>query len=320
VAEGETRKGRRRQKRDDEPAWKRNVRALAAGVTFLLAVLGAYTGTSAWLDQRRISVRVTPAPYPAATQAEPIEAALVNRSQRSVALTSGRVLLDGEDVGDVGALRTELPLGWRFLIRRDVLDGARPLPVTLEPGTSTTAAFFWDTTSERASDFVRRRMDVPFDDAENGRAPRQRVPLRMELELRLDPGGTNTSRVTVVRPRSVSAHQLSSPNMNATVRNRRVTGLQTTGALPEGVATLRIWDSRSAAPVRMVSRPISGPGTRFPVDVLRRGRYSWALETRDDTFTGEFVSPCDPKRSIRRVDLVSIEECQEDPLSGFGGR
>lgn len=62
--------------------------------------------------------------------------------------------------------------------------------------------------------------------------------------------------------------------------------------------------------MRVVSRPISGPRTRFPVDVLRRGRYSWALETRDDTFTGEFVS---------RVDLVSIEECQEDPLSGFGG-
>jgi hypothetical protein len=319
VADGETRKRRRRRKRDDEPAWRRTVRTLAAGVTFLLAVLGAYTGTSAWLDQRRISVRVTPAPYPAATQAEPIEAALVNRSQRSVALTSGRVLLDGEDVGDVTALRTELPLGWRFLIRRDVVDGARPLPVTLEPGTSTTAAFFWDTTGERASDLVRRRMNVPLDDAVDERAPRRRVPLRMELELHLDPGGTKTNRVTVVQPRSASSLQLSSPDMDAIVRNRRVTGLQATGALPEGVATLRIWDSRSAAPVRVVSRPISGPGTRFPIDVLRRGRYSWALETRDDTFTGQFVSPCDPKRKIRRVDLVSIEECQEELLSGFGG-
>lgn len=288
-------------------------------VTFLLAVLGAYTGTAAWLDQRRVSVRVTPAPYPAATQAEPIEAAVVNRSQRSVALTSGRVLLEGEDVGEVTALRTELPLGWRFLVRREVFDGARPLPVTLEPGTSTTAALVWDTTSERASELVERRMDVPFDDADDERAPRRRVPLRMELELRLDPGGTKTSPVTVVRPRSVSALQLSSPHMDAIVRNRRVTGLQATGALPEGVATLRIWDSRAAAPVRVVNRPISGRGTRFPFDVLPRGRYSWALEMRDDAFTGEFVSPCDPERSSRRVDLVSIEECREDPLSGSGG-
>lgn len=304
------------------PGWHRWARAGGATLTLLIAVWGAVTGTAAWLEGRRIDVRVSPAAYPADENGGPIEVALVNRSQRGTALLSGRVLLDGGSVGTVVAVVTDTPLDWRLRPPEQIAARARPLPITLEPSQSMHVVLFWNVTDRRARDRLRAGMRVEADPEPAGSTkPRLPVAVRLGLRLGFDPGGARVAPVGVVRPRAASRAATES-SAYVQLRRGHVIALAVSRgpAAPNtepSVGVLRVWSERAPAPVRRATRPIGASGeTLFPLRRLPRGRYSWSVTGAGIALAGVFRTPCTPSGAFRREPRVPIAECA--PLGAFG--
>lgn len=87
----------------------RALKVIAGGVTFLLAVLGAYTGTTVWLEDRKVVVHLSAQPFIGPQLMEGlIRFSIINQSRHAVAIESGDVLLNGRMIGAFSDVLTDL--------------------------------------------------------------------------------------------------------------------------------------------------------------------------------------------------------------------
>lgn len=86
------------------------IKMIAGGVTFLLAVWGAYTGTVVWREDREVAVDLKARVFqgPLGTQGL-VRFSVTNRSRHAITVAGGDLLLEGRKVGGLGAVRTDLP-------------------------------------------------------------------------------------------------------------------------------------------------------------------------------------------------------------------
>jgi hypothetical protein len=95
---------------EDQSPWARRRRWAAwvgGSVTFLLALLGAFTGTTTWWEARKVQLKAVAQPYSfysrgpygAVTVTPPLQVAVVNYSSRAVSVLGGEVRANGEAIG-----------------------------------------------------------------------------------------------------------------------------------------------------------------------------------------------------------------------------
>jgi hypothetical protein len=258
-------------------------RILGAGGTFLIAVLGAVTGTIAWLDTRDpdidldasaragvslVSDRIVP---------EDVTVAVVNKSSRGLSLVEGKVQLAGASVGDVVAAASEPGA---------TSDRASALPTLLprtipSEGTSR-LRLQWRPVSARGRDLMK----------EARRSPENR---RLTLRLRFEPGGWEQATVHV----GSSPRALGGWSPLVTIADKRLIGMglqvDDPGSGP-ALATLRVWPQNSGTrdAVFTSSRPVAwGLPAFFPLPRLAPGTYLYSLAAEDQTVgAGSVRTPC----------------------------
>jgi hypothetical protein len=247
--------------------------------TFLIALWGAWTGTTAWRDARRLSLRIEAMPLSARISLErPIRVSVVNLSLRSVNIVGGDVLV-GEEI--LGVVEEIADVGGQ-------LKRPSPLPFTVAAGGSVAAQLRWHY-SPKARPGVAQRVW------------RRRAGLT--LRLRLEPGGSRDVAVPVVlkgRPRVNPAYQITTqaPWTEPEVivgRRGNVSSMRLTwsaGAdLPPALATLRIWSRRGLRPRLTVTRPVRAV---IPLPRLPSGQYVWSVSIADEIVaSGELTLPCE---------------------------
>ena len=154
--------------------------AFAAIATFALAVLGAWTGTTAWRDARRVEITIRPAPHSKAREHfyEDFRLGIVNASARPVSITEGDVLVNDVKLGRVA----------RIALNAD--EDSQYLPVALAPGESAAASLSWEPLEDPAGDPIKS-----LDDQDNALRDLKRG-MPFVLQLTFEPG--ETQRVAVV--------------------------------------------------------------------------------------------------------------------------
>ena len=275
---------------------------IAGLITFLLSLLGAYTGTQAWDEARRVDVRLSagvntvdlddPAPV--------LHIGIVNSSQRGVTLTRGRLVAYGREIGRVtGVLPDE----------RSGAASLRSLPYTL-PGQTSITTGVAVSLDDREGERLVRRIKRRLSEDENA---------LVTLELRFAPGGVERVGVPVEQD------------------DRGVLGLETVERIPwqvfvivtdghsEGlilriggarpstpeIAELRLWGLTNGGdlPTATITRPAQSilPVPRRPA----KEDYEYALSVGGEVISvGGLSDVCNNERGTR---ILPIYRC------GFGG-
>jgi hypothetical protein len=277
---------------------RRRAAALGAVATVSVAVWGAYTGTTTWLDDRRVDVRLMGGSIDVGIINELFETsgqvAVVNESRRGVTLTRGEVRVGDRRAGTVNEV---IPGGApRSEVRPQA--SAQPLPMTVSADTSQSIGLLWDIDPD--DEGVRRQL---IDAAKK--------PIELTLRLRFEPGGW---REIDIRSGFISGPQLALANhlVKLRVEHRAVVGMRLPweGQHSRAIGRLRLWRGDAGRPTRTVTRPVDdGDDIRFPLPSLRPGTYPWAM-TIDGQLVrvGQFSTPC---RRLREgsLELEELDVC-----------
>ncbi len=255
-----------------------------ATVTFVLSVVGAYTGTKAWQEARRVDIRLVAEPHEVNffEDSSVLHVGIVNSSQRGVVLDRGRVLAFGRKIGTVSRL---LP---------DEASGAaspRDLPYTLPGQSSLTANVELVLDVGEVRDGLVRRLERRIKQA-------SRTSLTLELSFR--PGGIERIDVPLRSEESglLGLSTLEQPPWRVLVlatNGQSQSLILRNGAggprTPE-VARLQLWGSqgRRGRPIATITRPVQAP-LPLPKGASRRG-YEYALSVGGEVVsTGGLVGP-----------------------------
>jgi hypothetical protein len=289
----------------------------AAVTTFALAVLGAWTGTTAWRDARRVQITIRPAPHSKARAHfyEDFRLAIVNASARSVSVTDGDVFMNGARLGSVT----------RIALNAD--EASQYLPVTLGPGESAAASLSWEPLEDPINSLDAQ--DNALRDLKRG--------MPFVLQLAFEPGDTLRVVVSTGAPPSFPGGRSSAipqgpfetntqspwsgPDVH--LRTDRVTALRLTHfrdtwAEPD-VATLRVWSHRRQRPDVVVSRPALD---WLPLSRLETGAYLFAITVGGRVVaTGGFKQPCGAHPSLLNPadSAVHIDFCTSGDAPSAGG-
>jgi hypothetical protein len=282
------------------------VTQVGAVATLLIALWGAYTGTTSWLADRRIDVELSGdrAGYAAPNSAlgrgsrPDAEVAIVNASRRGVNLTRGDIWLGGKRVGRVdGVIPENQPLDeqavWlnpdKFTMR---------LPMALAPESSLPARLLWQ--PERAAverlDAMSMRTDKEFERTNGRRSSIATVSVR----LRFEPGGWRQVRLPMD---TLALPDIS--NNEASVWYDKLRAVAVTLYWPSrrpNIATVRLWRNDAPRPTRTEQQPIAGTGMiSIPLHALPDGNYKWTLSAGEQQLTGGyFRTPCRSRKAVSK--------------------
>jgi hypothetical protein len=279
---------------------------VGAIATVLVALWGAFTGTTAWLEDRRVDIDVFPQRFDFPSENGPqfvpyVQVDLVNDSRRGVTLTSGEVRHDGNMVGTLWALRRDKRITDSGAPTSLTLEPAEPLPVTLPPESSFQVTLLWNLTGIS----TRTGIDAAIQKLlENGAAIEE-----FEVSLDFVPGGSR--EVSVRSSRDDVGPRLPENVAVLIFRTRTVIGMRIAWDEPSyEMATLRLWRGEASRPSRVVRRP-GGEHDEllFPLPELPRGRYTWAIAIRNEIISvGRFTTPCSKVDQRSRV-VESWQAC-----------
>jgi hypothetical protein len=247
-------------------------------VTFVIAVLGAITGTVSFIGQQDVQVRVGPAEHRPFERSGAVKVAVVNGSYRSVRIVGGEMLFNGRPFAPVAKVLPDARVlsdprqsSW------DIWSSGREPPFAIEGGASFAGAIMWHNENRALYDRMRRtsarvadaqqRVDTlrawddpdPASRAELVRAQKiASTPLKLTLRLDFEPGGTRTVPVAVVldspssRPGGWYAEVL--------LKHGRIQAMTVTklDEVPV-IATLQLWPVGTRTGSRRVTRPLAVP-------------------------------------------------------------
>jgi hypothetical protein len=262
-------------------------KSVGAVVTFLIAVLGAVTGTIAWRDSRHIDVDIDASartgfslvlPDGHRITVEDITVAVVNKSARGVTLTEGRVLVAKTPVGTVSAAAAESGSATDEAAVRPT-----PLPRTIPSNGSSRLRLQWRPLDARARLLAELAERLP---------PEKRD---LMISLRFEPGRWQTVRVRV----GSSPLVLGGWAPLVTLAKQQVVGMGLQ-ALDAGsgpaLATLTIWrqNSNTQHAIFTSNRPVAwGLPAFFPLPKTRPGAFLYSLAAEDQTVAaGRIRTPC----------------------------
>lgn len=288
------------------PTRPRRSTVFVGAVTFLLAVWGAYTGTLAWRDDRRVVVHLSAQPYIGPQLGEGlIRFSIINQSRHAVAITGGDVLLQGRKIGTLASVLTDLRSVDLFSVAsREFEQRSQLLPLGVGAESTTALAALWHTTD---FDFALEKLDEAntLDDKELPVIRPSRT--RLELRLHLVPGGERVVHVPVLAAPAADPDRdtgaASGWSTRLRLRSRRVTDMFVRSSEDRRrVATLKLWTTTSSKPIRTLTRPLGENIGRFRLDWLGRGTYVWALDDGHSVVgVGTLVQPCrSPEVAARR--------------------
>jgi hypothetical protein len=301
-------------------AWK----AFAGFLTFVIAVIGAVTGTISFFDQREVRVRLIAGTYEPDVRSSALRIGVVNDSSRGVSIVDGGVFFNGQLLGKINRVlpNTRL-LSDAMHSTSDVISAARELPFAIAAGESIAGAVLWQLDDWIYSELKKEMSAISYADhivylfgprghlntpTQKGMVARARkvaqTQLKLRIEVRFEPGGIQSIEVPVNRdavPRRSSAWKV-----RMVLRRGLIKKIVARKHEPSGpvIATLRVWHADSTSLVRRTTRPVvtsdwygfgsvSAVSVRFPLNGLRRGRYAWAIMVGARVVqTGIFVTPC----------------------------
>jgi hypothetical protein len=284
----------------------------AAGVvTFALALVGAYTGLSDWLDDRRVTLRLSAERY-SGPVGGPIRVGILNRSRRGVSFREGSVRAEGRRIGRVtGIVLDPALLDPARHSAAELRAASRPLPVAVDGEQALAGAIVWEAVPDQQT--VEQLLFEP----PSGPRPWPLHGVPLNLELRFEPGEVQTVRVPAVlwpAGAEATASVLERPPWRASLRVRgdAVTAVELRRAIDRfpAVATLDVWRQAARRVARSVTRPVTGtsPAAAFPLGRLDPGTYVWAIRVEGQTVaSGVFDTPC--PGSLLGTDVDPLVRC-----------
>lgn len=300
------------------------LKSLGALVTFVIAVWGAVTGTIAWRQDREILIQLAAQPFIGPHLDDGlIRFSIINQSRHAVSISSGELWLEGRRIGYATSLVPN-PVATNLFTRLspELERKGQVLPVGVGAETTTNMAASWELSSNVsfAKARLRERNTLPEDTRTV--FPASDLPVfvkpgrgRIELRLRLVPGGLRTVRVPILA--AIEAISQRTPdgvasgwNVSLITQRHSVTAMTVVGAETPTVMTLRLWTLTSSRPVRTINRPVGQEVGRFDLRNLKRGTYAWSLgDERRTIGAGTLVQPCPelsgmtPNDSLTRCTL-----------------
>jgi len=278
-------------------AASRRWKAIGAVVTFVLALWGRCTGTIAWLKDREVVTDLSAQPFlgPELDQGL-IRFSIINRSRHALSISRAAVVLEGRKIGQVEGVVTDLrEVGLFATASPDLQRRTQLLPFGIAAESSNVLAAKWNLSENVDHGLDELGEANTFDDDQ---LPVNRASkTRLELRLRLVPGGERVVRVAVLagpQPDRDQTGVASGWTVQFTLRHQKIVNMRVGSAYDVlGELTLKIWTLRSANPVLILRRPL-GPGVgQFRLASLKRGTYAWALsDGRHEVAVGTFVQPC----------------------------
>ncbi len=174
------------------------------------------------------------------------------------------------------------------------------LPLLVGAETTSAVAATWFSLSSAA--FVETHLVRANTLPTKAGAARRISHTRLELRLRLIPGGERTIRVRVLKTRYRSAPQpglASDWFVSLALRRSKVTDMTVSNSRGTNhELRLKLWTKTSAQPVRTMTRPVGPTVGRFHLRWLDRGTYLWALsDGRQVVGTGSLRQPCPDSRA-----------------------
>jgi hypothetical protein len=306
--------------------WTVVLKSFGALVTFLLAVLGAVTGTLAWREDRAVRVDVFALPYVGPTWDNGLlRFSVVNQSRHAISIESGDLWLEGRRIGSVTYFLRNVGGTSPFTPQAsELLGGMEQLPrIGVGAETTTVIAAGWVSSGRFhfAYDRLVTKNTLPEDTRTH--FPSSDLPVfikssktRLELRLKLAPGGQRKVQVPVLAATDEVSHGTQygvARGWNVGLVRRRgiIKAMTVSGPRVGALATLRLWTRTSTRPVRTIVRPVSSEAGRFDLTQLAHGAYVWSLgDGQRIIATGTLVQPCRGQPSNTPED--TLNECSID--------
>jgi hypothetical protein len=282
-------------------------RPAVALVTFLIALLGAVTGSLSFFAARDIDVTAT-AGYGAAQRSWSLQVSLVNNSQRGVSLVSAEYYVGNTPVAHVERWLGSVPEADDPRPENEIYSGAQPLPVAVTPGSSIVGTAVFSEPDGSPDD--DRVLDL-YNQVFAGGVPHLEEPAPLTLRMVFKPDYALT--VTVAPPPQWASprefadegfapgwHGLYIFREDAMVKKIQLKGNNDR----PGLGRVELYRPAGEGSFYAIERPVPTAGyVLFPLPKLEPGTYVYSY-----TVDGEMraavtlVQPC-PKEYFEESDL-----------------
>jgi hypothetical protein len=275
--------------------WK----ATGAFATFVIAVVGAVTGTISFFGQREVRVRLIPRAYEPVQRQGALKIGVVNGSYRGVNIVDGTVLFHGRAFAKIiKVLPSAALLSDTSRSNADLLSAGQELPFAIAAGESLAGAVLWQvddqsvyrTLKQATTAIADAKERIPYGIELPAAVPRgsaaskrkalemfraqqvreladakkiARRHLRLTVRAQFEPGGTRSIEVPI------NVEPFVTPSAGWRVRVvlekgfiTAITARQPRPPIPV-IATLRLWSADSPSPVRRITRPVLPPSIPF---------------------------------------------------------
>jgi hypothetical protein len=273
----------------------RGWKASGAFATFVIAVVGAVTGTISFFGQREVRVRLIPRAYEPVQRQGALRIGVVNGSYRGVSIVDGTVLFHGRAFAKIiKVLPSAGLLSDTSRSNADLLSAGQELPFAIAAGASLAGAVLWQVDDQSVYRTLKQATTAIAD-------AKERIPYGIELPVAV-PGGSAASKRKAfesVRAQQVrelaDAKKIARRHLTLTVRAQfepggtrsievpidvepfatpsagwrvrvvlekgfitAITARQPRPPIPV-IATLRLWSADSPSTVRRITRPVLPP-------------------------------------------------------------
>jgi hypothetical protein len=270
----------------------RGWKAAGAFATFVIAVVGAVTGTISFFGQREVRVRLIPRAYEPVQRQGALRIGVVNGSYRGVSIVDGTVLFNGRAFARIiKVLPSAGLLSDETRSSADLLSAGQELPFAIAAGESLAGAVLWQvddqgvyrtlkqaTTAianakERITYGIGLPVVVPGESGASKRKTLERIRvaqarefadakkiarrhLMLTVRVEFEPGGNRSIEVPIdVEPfaRPAAGWRASMVLDKGVITT--ITATQPGRPVPV-IATLRLWSADSASSIRRITRPV----------------------------------------------------------------